>query len=328
MIGNLHRASKVQVSRVIFYWAVLTVLFAVIWTVSLNTFGLAGIGAALSLIAPAIIGGVTAVAVYWVRDHRILEYDDRGYRMLNSRGAVEDHPWSQFQECSVVRDDYGRLKVRAYEERDARHIDIDSVASGVDSYVFRDFAAARVGSRLPDRQSGPDSDIFGGLEKEIHRGRASWIADLNESFRAYQISGESFPLVARGGTRPRGFLLSRFLAMTVLPNYSVALYASDLKPHGSDAKSQVTKLIRIIETERDRKNIRWSWLLLFSDHEPPMQLSKFIETFGNKEVGIGCIDVSTGKITTSPNQLGRSLSNQMRLGRLVRDLRKKGQIAP
>ena len=43
----------------------------------------------------------------------------------------------------------------------------------------------------------------------------------------YDISGESFPLVAKGNTRPKGFLLSRFVAFTVMPDYQVCLYASE-----------------------------------------------------------------------------------------------------
>jgi hypothetical protein len=323
----LHRGSKVQVSKIVFYWALLTVIFSIIWTVFLNSLRFAGMGAAISLLVPIVMGGAVAAGLYWLRDYKTLEYDDRGYRFVKRSGALEGHTWSQFQECSIVRDNYGRQKVRAYEERDARHVDIDTLACGVDAYTFRDFAAAQIGSKILNVQSALHSGVFRGLEEEIHRGRASWIADLSETFRLYNISGEHFALVARGNTRPRGFLLSRFLAMTVLPNYNVCLYSSELRPHGEDARSQVMKLIRIIETQRDQKDIKWSWLLLISEDDPPVQVSRFIETFGNKEVGIGCINISSGKITTSPNHLGRSLSNQMRLGRLISDLRKKRFIS-
>ncbi len=165
------------------------------------------------------------------------------------------------------------------------------------------------------------------MEKEIQRGRANWVADLNETSRRYEISGESFPLVAKGNTRPKGFLLSRFVAFTVMPDYHVCLYASNSKGSGGEAKSNLMRLVRIIETQRDQKDIKWSWLLLFSEHEAPESLAKTIEGFGNKDVGIGCIELDTGRMITSPNQLGRSLGNRMRFDKLIRDLKKKRQSA-
>ena len=70
----------------------------------------------------------------------------------------------------------------------------------------------------------------------------------------------------------------------------------------------------------DQKDVKWSWLLLFCDEEAPSSVSRFVEDFGNKDVGIGIIDVSTGRLITSKNQLGRSLGRQMRLNQLIRDL--------
>jgi hypothetical protein len=122
-------------------------------------------------------------------------------------------------------------------------------------------------------------------------------------------------------------LLSRFVAMTIMPDYRVCLYADALKNSGSAAKSQVMHLIRLIESQRDQRDIKWSWLLLFSDQEPPELINRFVEDFGNKDIGLGCIDVSTGKVVASRNQLGRSLTRQMRLNKLIEDLkkRKRGQ---
>ena len=130
--------------------------------------------------------------------------------------------------------------------------------------------------------------------------------------------------MARGGTRPKGFLLSRFVAVTLMPNYEVALYAHEVGESDS-AKSRVMQMVRIIETMRDQKNIKWSWLLLFSDEEPPSAIGRFIEDFGNKDIGIGCIDISTGRLLTSRNQLGRSLGGQMRLHQLIRDLNRRSR---
>ena len=306
----------------------LTVLFAVFWTFLLNIIKVTGVGPALSLAVPVFLGGISAIALYFRRDHQTLEYDETGYRILRGNRILDDHSWSEFKECSVIRDSYGRRRVRVYEERDSRHVEIDPSACGIDPYILRDFIAGRIRSgSVSYEESAAIGPIFDGLEKEIQRGRANWVADLGETFRGYQISGEIFPLIARGGTRPKGFLLSRFVAMTIMPNYEVCLYAHDIGNSGSDAKSRIMRLIRVIETQRDQKNIKWSWLLLFGDQEPSTSVSRLIETFGNKDVGIGCIDVGTGRMVASPNQLGKSLSNQMRFHRLIRDLNKRKRLA-
>jgi hypothetical protein len=167
--------------------------------------------------------------------------------------------------------------------------------------------------------------LVGGLERELQGGRARWVADLNETFRDYQVSGEVFALLARGGTRPKGFLLSRFMAYTIMPNYNVCMYAQWLD--GSRAKEHVMRLLRIVETQRDQKDIRWSWLLLLSNEPAPDSVNKLISEFGNRDVGLGYIDTSTGEMSTSPNQLGASMANQMRLKRLVSDLRRRKRLA-
>jgi hypothetical protein len=87
------------------------------------------------------------------------------------------------------------------------------------------------------------------------------------------------------------------------------------------------RLLRIVETQRDQKDIKWSWLLLLSDEPAPESVDKLIGQFGNKDVGLSHINTSTGEIRTSPNQLGRSMANQMRLNRLVRDLRRRNYLA-
>jgi hypothetical protein len=230
----------------------------------------------------------------------------------------EPHKWSEFKECSVVKDSYGRQKVRVYLERDGPHRDIDSSACGLDPYVFRDFASSRINSTIPEERS---SDFIGGLERELQRGRMQWVADLNESFRDYQVSGEAFSLLARGGSRPKGFLLSRMFSYMVMPNYNVCMYVQWLD--GSRAKEHVMRLLRIIETQRDQKDIKWSWLLLLGDEPAPDSANKLIVQFGNREIGLGYVNTLTGETSTSPNQLGRSMANQMRLNRLSADIRRR-----
>lgn len=314
------RCSKVQFSKIALYWAGLTVAFAILWSVYLNFKHLAGRLAGTSLVVPMLIGAMVSVLLYYGHDHMVLEYDDEYYSIRKGRAEASRHDWTEFKECSVAKDSYGRNKVRIYLERDGHHLDIDSSASGLDPYPFRNFILEHIRRTKLER-----SPIIEGLEREIQRGRASWVADLNETFRDYQVSGDVFSLVARGGTRPKGFLLSRFVAYTLMPNYNVCLYVSDLHM-GENTRSEVMRKVRILETQRDQKNIKWSWLLLLSDDDPPSATLNLIEQFGNKDVGIGFINTTTGQVATSPNQLGRSLTGQMRMNRLIRDIRRRKSI--
>lgn len=315
------RSSKVQYSRIALYWAPLTVGFSIVWSMSLNMLGLSGVLPALSLAGAAIIAIPVSVALYFVRDHQVLEYDDFGYRLEKGRKAKDMHQWNELKEFSIIKDNYGRLKVRTYVERDGGHIDVDTAACGVNQYVFRDFGSSHIRSNVSE---GSSLDLFDGLEREIQKGRAGWVADLKETFRDYQISGETFPLLARGSTRPSGFLLSRLAAYTIMPNYNVCMYADRLD--GTDVKVQMMRLIRLIETQRDERDVKWSWLLLFGAEPPPDSVNRIIVDFRNRDIGIGYINTVSGEMSTSPNQLGRSMSNQMNLKSLMRDLRRKYRI--
>ena len=310
-----------QVSRIALYWAPLTLAISIIWSILLNALGFTGILPAISLAVPAIIAVPCAVAVYFVHDHSVFKYDDRGYQSKRGRREMDRHHWDEFKECSLIKDNYGR-KVRVYVERDGSHYDVDPSACGIDPYRFRDFASSRINSHRSEHSS---SDLISGLENEIQKGRATWVADLNETFRDYQMSGEIFPLLARGNTRPKGFLLSRLAAFTIMPNYNVCMYVH--RVDATDAKGQVMRLLRIIETQRDQKNIKWSWLLLLGDENLPDSVSKIMLGFANKDIGLGYINTLSGEMKTSQNQLGRSMSNQMHLNHLIRDLRRRRYLA-
>ena len=322
---NLPRNSKIQASKIAVYWAVIAFGLGLFWTVFLNLFRVYGLGSAFTLIVPGGLAAVIAVYYYYARVHQIFEYDDFGYRLTRGRNQLQSHAWSEFKETSLIKDNYGRVKVRGYFQRGGSHEDLDSAACGLNPYTLRDFMLAKLDGGIPKAVDGSPmlAALFGDLEREIQRGRASWIADLNETFRYYDVSGEVFPLMARGSTRPKGFLLSRFVAVTLMPNYEVALYAQDVTGSEKASKTHVMRLVRLVETLRDERNIKWSWLLLFTRDEPPAGMAQTIQEFGNKDIGIGCIDVGTGKMIASHNQLGVSLGRQMRMNRLIQDLKRK-----
>lgn len=318
---RLVQKSRVQYPKIGLYWAAATVGLTILWSVILRIGQASGLFAVLSFSMPILLGSVIAVVFYFAHDHQTLEYDDQGYSVKVGKKIRVEHQWSEFQTCSIVRDNYGRSRIRLYTERDGHHFDVDSAVCGVDPYKFRDFVSARISSHAPQERP---SDLLTGLEREIQRGRAVWVAELNETFRDYQLSGEIFPLFARGGTRPKGFLLSRMFAYTIMPNYNVCMYVNWVDR--SDSKAQVMRLLRIVETQRDQKNIKWSWLLLLGDDSAPSSVSRMIDEFGNRDIGIGYVNVLSGEIIVSPNQLGRSMVNQMRLNRLIHDLQRRGYL--
>ena len=82
-------SSRIQVSRIAVYWAVLTFALALLWSVSLNMLQLRGMGPAVSLAVPAALGGLLAVYIYFFRVHQTLEYDDNGYSMSKGRRGAE-----------------------------------------------------------------------------------------------------------------------------------------------------------------------------------------------------------------------------------------------
>jgi hypothetical protein len=83
------------------------------------------------------------------------------------------------------------------------------------------------------------------------------------------------------------------------------------------------RLLRVVETQREQKDIKWSWLLLLSDEPAPDSVNKIIGDFRNREIGLGYVNIINGEMATSPNQLGRSMANRMKLNRLTNDLRRR-----
>jgi len=160
-------------------------------------------------------------------------------------------------------------------------------------------------------------DLF---ELEILRGRARWIADLNETFRDHSVGKHKFDLYARGQTRGKGFMLSQFFAWTVLPNYKVALYARSVKDSASFLRSSLLELIQEIRKEFEKYGLKWAWLVLFFEGDPPERIRSAIEDYQKSDIGIGTVNAYSGSVVVSNNVLGRSLTRQMRLHKLVSEL--------
>lgn len=154
------------------------------------------------------------------------------------------------------------------------------------------------------------------LERKLIQGGARWIADLNEFFRDYRVEDATFDLYAKGKTRSSGFILSRFVAWTVLPNYQVGLFAEDV---ASDLLTvdRIRKRIDIVGRESEKENYRWTWLIFFSDREIPANVFSFVTRFDKKEIGLGVASTSSGQVVVSNNQVGKSIRGQLGLRKVT-----------
>jgi hypothetical protein len=161
------------------------------------------------------------------------------------------------------------------------------------------------------------------LEHEILEGRARWVADLNETFRDYSLEGHRFELFARGQTRGQGFMLSRFFAWTVLPNYKVSLYARVVKDSSNFQRGNLLGLVKVLKKEMEDRNVKWVWLVLLFEGDPPERISSLVQEYSEKEIGIGCVDVYSGAVVVSKNVLGSSLVKHLGLQHLVSKYERK-----
>jgi hypothetical protein len=162
--------------------------------------------------------------------------------------------------------------------------------------------------------------VLDAFERDILNGRARWIADLSETFRDYQLSGHTFDMCARGQTRGKGFLLSRFFAWTVLPNYKVSLYARAWRDSTNLLRKHIIELLQAIRKDVEKRELKWAWLVVFLEGNPSSQVASFVESYNNDDVGIGTVNTYTGSVLVSNNLLGRSLLRHMRLDKLVSGL--------
>jgi hypothetical protein len=172
-------------------------------------------------------------------------------------------------------------------------------------------------------------EVVDELEREILNGRARWVADLNETFRNYALGGYRFDIYARGQTRGQGFLLSRFFAWTVLPNYKVSMYARAVKDQANFLRGTLLDVLQAIKREMEKRNLKWVWLILLFEGDPPDRISSLVQEYNKSEIGIGCINVYSGAVLVSNNVLGQSLLKHMRLHHLVSAYerkRRKGSV--
>jgi hypothetical protein len=147
------------------------------------------------------------------------------------------------------------------------------------------------------------------LERNLMLGAGRWVAEFNEAFRNFPLATHTFDLFVRGGTRPKGFLLSRLFAYFSLPSYNVGLFVKHVPEDGFSLED----LTRSVTGRAAEKNIRWTWLVLIRTGSFPDKLVKTVDAFDKPELGISLVNLADRDIDTSSNLLGRKALNLVRI---------------
>lgn len=146
------------------------------------------------------------------------------------------------------------------------------------------------------------------VERNLMLGAGRWVAEFNESFRNFPVGRYTFDLYVRGGTRPKGFLLSRLFAYFSLPSYNVAFYAR----HVPEGDVSLDDLRQAVYHRTTKHNIKWTWLVLVRSGCFPEKLVKRVDSFDRMELGISLVNLADEDVETSANLLGRKALSLVR----------------
>jgi hypothetical protein len=156
-------------------------------------------------------------------------------------------------------------------------------------------------------------DLF---ERGLIHGGSRWIADLTEFFRNYRVDDTSFALYAKGKTRSSGFLLSRFMAWTILPNYAVGLFCAN-EADSPLTSERLRKLMGAVTKVSEHEEFHWAWLIVFSDKNIGSGLVSFVSRYDKKELGLAIASTSSRQIVLSDNQVGKAIGKQLGLSKAL-----------
>ncbi len=147
------------------------------------------------------------------------------------------------------------------------------------------------------------------VERNLMLGAGRWVAEFNEAFRNFPVGNHTFDLFVRGGTRPKGFLLSRLFAYFSLPSYNVALFAK----HVPEDEFNLEVLWKAVMSRAAENNTRWTWLVLIRAGGFTDELVKTVEGFDKPELGISLVNLIEHDVDTSSNILGRKALSLVRI---------------
>lgn len=142
------------------------------------------------------------------------------------------------------------------------------------------------------------------LEKNLMTGRGRWIADFNNSKRNFKVNDIEFDALIEGNTRMKGFLLSRLFSFLLNPNYSVSCFILSTKPTIKLDQKFLTRVLTAIRSYMKSKEIKWSWLFIFSSEKMPDLKSK-IQKIDDQIIGIALIDVDSREIFHSNSYIAK-----------------------
>jgi hypothetical protein len=147
------------------------------------------------------------------------------------------------------------------------------------------------------------------LERNLIVGAGRWVAEFNEAFRNFPVANHTFDLYVRGGTRPKGLLLSRLFAYFSLPSYNVALFAMHVPEDGFNLED----LRKAVMSRAEDRNIKWTWLVLIRSGKFPDGLVKTVDGFDEQGLGISLVNLADQDVDTSSNILGRKALSLVRI---------------
>jgi hypothetical protein len=142
------------------------------------------------------------------------------------------------------------------------------------------------------------------LERNLMVGGGRWVADFSESFWDYPLGDVTFAMFIRGGMRPKGLALSRFVAFITVPNYRVACFAYA----GDPSLKRLPAAIKAARRCMEGQEIEWSWLVFPGEGAFSPQARARIEKNDARELGIALVDLSAQEIVTSRSYVGRRMS--------------------
>jgi len=145
------------------------------------------------------------------------------------------------------------------------------------------------------------------IENQLIRGRGKWVAEFNESFINYSLGDFVFPLVVRGQTRSKGFLLSRLFAYFSMPNYLVSCFVYPSEINSYIKKEKLEILLREISKMMKKNNVKWSWLIIPKEGEFEQRLIKWVEKNDLSNLGIALVNLNTKNILTNNSIIGRKI---------------------
>ena len=142
--------------------------------------------------------------------------------------------------------------------------------------------------------------------------RGRFVADFTESFRQFKLRGVEFDAMIRGGTRVKGFLLSRVFSYLVNPNYQVACFILSIDPKKVFRKEDYGRYVAAIKSFMKREEIKWTWLYMAAQ-EPTPEIRRAVERTTDTSTGVALVDLQTGEVFHSDSYLGRQATRYVKI---------------